>query len=97
MKMKRDGTGILSLEELAKMQNELEEQAGKLQAEVSRRAAAENVPPEEVWIRMRAYRKKLKSTDDREPVAATPLKGLVDKVMENIKRRGKRNENPIAH
>lgn len=92
--MKRDGREVLSLQELAKMQNNLEEQAGKLMAEVSKRAAAENVPPEEIWIYVRAYRRKLKSTDDRKLVAATPLKGLVGEVMENIRKRGKRNEHP---
>lgn len=85
--MKNNTAKVLSLQELAKMQNELEEQAGKLVDEVSKRAAAEKVPPEEIWIHMRVYRKKLQSSDDPEPKVATPLKGIVADVMERLKNR----------
>lgn len=83
---------VLSLQELAKIQNELEEKAGKLVAEVSKRAAIENVPPEEVWIQVRTYRQKLYSTDDPEPRTPTHIKDIIPGVIENIRKRGKRRK-----
>lgn len=88
MSMKNDITKVLSLEELAKMQKELEKKAGKLMAEVAKRATAENVPPEEIWIYLRLYREKLYSTDDPEPKVPTPLNDIVDGVIEDIRKRG---------
>lgn len=85
--MKNNTTKVLSLQEMARMQKELEEKAGKLMVEVSKRAAAEKVPPEEIWIHLRLYRQKLYSTDNPKPKVVMPLSDIVDGVIEDIRKR----------
>lgn len=87
MNMTGESMHILSIEDLAKLQKEIEDLTAKLHVEIARRAELHKVPETEVWKAVHFYRSKISSTDDEKPTNPAPLKGAVADVMEKIKAR----------
>ena len=82
---------VLSLQELAQIQRNVEEQIDKLGIEILKRATAENIPPKEICEYLPLYREKLRSTDSKRAVP-TLLKDIVDDVIEDIRKRSERRQ-----